>query len=165
MKERRKAREILMKILYCYDLTGEYSDNFESFLTRGHAHLFVLDNEDMYSIDDTDIYTDNMKIDMIKEYLEFICPDVFDKLDEIDEMISNYLRNWPIGRICEIDKAILRLAIYEILFCDKIPEKVSINEAVELSKKYSSKKSRKFINGLLDSVYKKEFPKRTPENV
>jgi len=69
--------------------------------------------------------------------------------DRLDEMISSALTSWDIKRLSRVDISILRLALLEILNFDDIPEKVSINEAVELAKKYSTDKSPKFINGVL----------------
>ncbi len=77
---------------------------------------------------------------------------VTDKKEEADEIISSYLRNWKIGRLPKVDLAILRLAVTEIMWFDEIPDKVSVNEAVELAKKYSDEKSPSFINGVLGSV-------------
>lgn len=77
---------------------------------------------------------------------------VTEKRDEADEIIASHLRNWKIGRLPKVDLAILRLAVTEIMWFDDIPDKVSVNEAVELAKKYSEEKSPSFINGVLGSV-------------
>lgn len=71
-------------------------------------------------------------------------------LDEVDEVIRSYLRNWDFDRIARIDLAILRLAIYEMLKRRDIPPIVSINEAIDLSKMYSIPDAKRFINGILD---------------
>ena len=73
-------------------------------------------------------------------------------MDEIDKIILSKLKNWSISRIAKIDLAILRLAIYEIKYVDSIPEKVSINEAVELAKMYGNNDSKSFVNGVLAKV-------------
>ncbi len=77
---------------------------------------------------------------------------VTEKTEQTDEIISSHLRNWKIGRLPKVDLAILRLAVTEIMWFDDIPDKVSVNEAVELAKKYSDEKSPSFINGVLGSV-------------
>ncbi len=77
---------------------------------------------------------------------------VFENLDRLDEIIGGYSKNWKIGRIAKIELTILRLAIYEMLFCPDIPLKVAINEAIELSKSFGDGNSRNFINGILDAV-------------
>jgi transcription antitermination factor NusB len=80
--------------------------------------------------------------------------DIYTKhIDEFDLMIKKRLKNWELTRIAVIDKIILRLALSEILYLEDIPPQVSINEAIELAKKYSTEKSGKFINGILDAIY------------
>ena len=77
--------------------------------------------------------------------------DILNHLEEIDKKIDIYSENWHISRIDKVDLAILRLAIYEILY-DDIPQKVVINEAIELAKEYSSEKSYRFINAVVAKV-------------
>ena len=77
--------------------------------------------------------------------------DILNHLEEIDKKIETYSENWHISRIDKVDLAILRLAIYEILY-DDIPQKVVINEAIELAKEYSSEKSYRFINAILAKI-------------
>jgi N utilization substance protein B len=74
--------------------------------------------------------------------------------DEFDGLIKKKLENWDLKRVAIIDKVILRMAIVEIVHFDDIPPEVSINEAIELAKKYSTAGSGKFINGLLDAIYR-----------
>jgi N utilization substance protein B len=73
---------------------------------------------------------------------------------EIDQAISQYLRGWTMGRLANVDRAILRLAGYEMMYRDDIPIKVSLNEAIELAKIYGTDDSPKFINGVLSSLVK-----------
>ena len=73
-------------------------------------------------------------------------------MEIIDKKIAENLKGWTLERLSKIDLAILRLACYEIIFLEDIPKNVSINEGIELAKKYSDDESRKFINGLLDSI-------------
>ena len=79
---------------------------------------------------------------------------VWSESAELDEVIVKYSRNWRIARIAKIELTILRLALYEIMRREDIPLRVSINEAVELSKRYGDDNSRNFINGILDAVAK-----------
>jgi N utilization substance protein B len=74
-------------------------------------------------------------------------------LEEMDAEISEKLKNWDFKRIAVLDKIILRMAIAEFLFFSEIPPEVTMNEAIELAKKYSTEDSGKFINGLLDSIF------------
>ncbi|MCC5806242.1 MAG: transcription antitermination factor NusB [Opitutales bacterium] len=73
-----------------------------------------------------------------------------EKVDEVDAVIRQYTQNWDFQRVARIDLAILRLAIYEMLFRRDIPPVVSINEAIDLSKEYSNPDAKRFINGILD---------------
>jgi len=75
-----------------------------------------------------------------------------DMKDELDVMIENQIRNWEIHRLAVIDKLILRVALCEFLRFDDIPIKVTINEAIEMAKDYSTQKSGKFVNGILDAA-------------
>ena len=79
---------------------------------------------------------------------------------ELDSLIKNKLENWDLTRVAVIDKIILRMAIVEIVHFDEIPPEVSINEAIELAKKFSTAGSGKFINGLLDAIYRTQKGKK-----
>ncbi|HET7625195.1 MAG TPA: transcription antitermination factor NusB [Verrucomicrobiae bacterium] len=72
--------------------------------------------------------------------------------DAVDEQIKKYAKNWDLHRIAAVDRSILRLAIYEMLYRDDIPPIVSINEAVDIAKKFSTQDSGKFVNGILDKI-------------
>jgi N utilization substance protein B len=90
------------------------------------------------------------------EYILEVFKGVYDNLEFIDGVISKYSQGWSINRITKISLAVLRLAIYEMKFVDAIPVSVSINEAVELAKKYSTKEDSAYINGILSSVSKED---------
>lgn len=93
--------------------------------------------------------------DDIKPFSRELVLGVCSCLVEIDRLIDKTSKNWRLERIGKVDRSILRLAIYEFLKRDDIPPKVSINEAVDLGKKYGGKDSSAFINGLLDKIYNK----------
>ena len=97
-----------------------------------------------------EISKDPKAIRFFKQLLEAIV----DNREEIDQYISKHTFNWDMSRIAIIDKNILRMAMAEILYFEDIPPKVSINEAIEIAKKFNSTdKSSKFVNGILDAVY------------
>lgn len=73
--------------------------------------------------------------------------------EAIDEVIKRFSSNWKISRMSCVDRNIIRIAVYELLSCPDIPPKVSINEAIDIGKKYGTEESGSFINGILDSVY------------
>lgn len=87
-----------------------------------------------------------------KKYIETVVSGVEEKKEELIEKIKATLKDWTIERISKVNLAILKLAAYEIIFIDDIPEKVSVNEAVELAKKYSGKEDSSFINGVLGTL-------------
>lgn len=123
---RKQAREGAMKLLFQMEETNNYSnETFEIFLQN-----FYFDESETEYIDKT-----------IKEIIE--------KKDEIDEHIEEQLKGWSISRLASVDLAVLRIAIYEILYRNDIPIEVSINEAIETTKKYSLEDSYKFVNGVL----------------
>ncbi len=81
---------------------------------------------------------------------------VIQRLQELDDLIQKYTEHWSLERMAVVDRNVLRLAIYEILYMESIPVKVSINEAIEITKKYSDQQSGAFINGILDRIVKEE---------
>ncbi len=88
------------------------------------------------------------------EYVQDLVKGVVSKKEEIDSLIQSYSENWRLSRMLCIDRNIMRLAVYELLFEEGMPVAVAINEAVELAKKFGSNESAKFINGLLDALSK-----------
>ncbi|NIA16742.1 MAG: transcription antitermination factor NusB [Planctomycetes bacterium] len=80
---------------------------------------------------------------------------VWEHLNECDELIAASAVKWELGRLSQVDRCILRLGAYQLKFCPAIPDKVAINEAIELAKKYSSQTSAGFVNGVLDAILKK----------
>lgn len=78
---------------------------------------------------------------------------VFNNLEDIDKYIEKYAPEWPIDQITIIDRNVLRLGIYELVFSEKIPPKVAINEAIEVAKNFGGESSGKFINGVLGSIF------------
>jgi N utilization substance protein B len=130
---RVKSREYLLQLTYQMNINKEsYDETFESFM----------DNEEEDK--------DDLDLSFIKVGLKGIQ----DNLQVIDNKIEEQLVNWKLNRISKFNLSILRIAIYEMLFREDIPAKVSINEAIELAKKFSDEKSVSFINGVLDQVYK-----------
>ncbi len=124
---RTEAREKVMIILYQID-------------------FYLKDN---ISFDVESVIKENLEMD--NKYVNDIVNGVLQYLEEIDKTISKYLGNWNLDRLGKTDKAILRLATYEIVYYDT-PKIVAINEAVELAKKYSDDKIVKLINAVLDKI-------------
>ena len=125
MKSRHELREAVFKILFQVENTE-----------LDYKELLELEQEEIVN----------------SSYVNNTLTEIIDKLEEIDNVISNNLKDWKLERLSKMDRQILRISAYEILHSD-IPYKVSINEAVELSKKYSEKdESYKFINGVLKGI-------------
>jgi N utilization substance protein B len=72
--------------------------------------------------------------------------------EEVDAAITSHLKNWDLNRIAVIDKNVMRIALYELFYCDDIPREVTINEAIEAAKRYGSEESHHFVNAILDQV-------------
>lgn len=128
---RKLSREKTMELLFSMTLSKEcVEDVVETFM---------------------DNYESNLKeIDLT--YLKQTLAGVENNKEAIDEVISANLHNWKIDRISKINLTILRLAAYELLYNDEVPKSVAINEALELTRKYSDEKSVSFVNGVLDKI-------------
>ena len=130
IKERRKARLRVLQFLYAYEMSGNtpeqiFNDPIWNEPFEGKA----------------------------KEFYEELINKTIKNKNEFDELIKEKSKNWEFDRITIIDKLILRQAICEFLYFQDIPPKVTIDEAIEISKLFSTDKSSKFINGILDSAF------------
>jgi transcription antitermination factor NusB len=132
MRKRTQAREFAMQILYQMDITHDSSDVCLNNFWHGHS-----DEE----IDAS-----------IKEFTSTIVKGVAANLKALDEKISQYATNWQLSRMAVVDRNILRMGSFELTFCTDIPPKVSINEAVDLAKRYSGPEAGKFVNAILDKI-------------
>ncbi len=88
----------------------------------------------------------------MRAFAEELVAGVMGHREEIDGRIKKYAANYDLHRIAVVDRSILRLAIYEMLYCHDVPPVVSINEAIEIAKRYGSEESGRFVNGILDRV-------------
>ena len=129
MKKRTRARELALQALYQLDLQGE------SFATE--VGDFVRDEE-------PDAETADFAIELVRG--------VVVEQEAIDEAIRAVAQNWDLERMAVVDRNVLRMATHELMHRDEIPPKVSINEAIELGKRFSTKNSGAFINGILDRI-------------
>lgn len=91
-------------------------------------------------------------------FLSALITQASDHLEAIDEVIKRYLINWPIERLANVDRAILRLGISELLYIEDIPKKVTLNEMIELAKAFGDEDSRRFTNGVLSKFVQEELP-------
>ena len=115
-----------------------------------YEHAFRLDS-DLSEIKERNVAV--YKNDVDEAFVNFLIDGVNGKCSEIDESITKSAPEWPIEQISLIDKTILQIAIFELIYSVNVPPKVAINEAVELSKQFGGENSSKFINGVLGTVY------------
>lgn len=135
MRKRTKARESALKILY------------QSEIAQRDIQLA------------SDIFWAEFKNydHTIKDFCDRITKGIQAHFEEINKKITEYATNWQIKRMAVIDRNILRIGVCELLYLSDIPPKVTINEAVELAKKYGDRDSSKFVNGILDKIHKTEI--------
>jgi N utilization substance protein B len=86
------------------------------------------------------------------DFLKRVILGVLEHFHQLDRLIEQYSENWRLDRINMIDRNILRIALFELLYCEEIPPKVTINEAIDLGKRFGSEDSGSFINGILDRI-------------
>lgn len=130
---RKEARENLMQLVFQMNAQRDFSEE---------AKLKFIEDQEV-----------NITKDQVA-YFEEVYTAIATHKEAIDGYIEQSSDNWKIQRIAQVDLAILRLAVAEMAYCEGIPHSVSINEAVELGKKYGSNDSSKFVNGVLGKVFK-----------
>lgn len=142
MRKRTVARECALQILYQYDLNpAPLSEVMASFWEQNPEHT-----------------------EEVRLFAERLATGSVEYVKELDEVIVRATENWDLARMAVIDRSILRFACYELLYLADIPPKVTINEAVNLAKKFSQEESGKFVNGVLDKINHTEKPRTTPSN-
>jgi transcription antitermination factor NusB len=136
MRKRTQARELALQLLYQLDLRGE------EILPEIEAYL-----DDPGSGDAE-----------MRSFAKELILGYWERRQPIDQKIEEVAKNWQLRRMAAIDRNILRLATYELLYRDDIPPLVAINEAIDIAKKFSTKNSGPFVNGILDNIRLKEAP-------
>ncbi|ABS59963.1 MULTISPECIES: transcription antitermination factor NusB [Fervidobacterium] len=135
VSKRRVLREMVVKLFFQREFRhNEFEEIFSETLNK------IRDN--------------TIKADF-KRYVE----GVFHNLSTIDNIISNHLINWSFDRLSYLERNVLRVGTYELIYEENIPIEVTINEMIEIAKKYGSEESGKFVNGILDRIAKEHAPK------
>jgi transcription antitermination protein NusB len=135
MANRHLARSIVMQVLYQWDFRGKPTAGLPAIVEEQLAEFGVgLDKDKQYVIDTVNA--------------------VVDHTEEIDKLITDHATNWQFEQIAIVDRNVLRIGLYEMKFNDAVPEKVAINEAIEIAKTYGGPASGKFVNGILGAIYK-----------
>ncbi len=133
MRLRTKAREVALCILY---------------------QVEIVKNDYGQALKD---YSENEPLEKeVSDFSLLLLEGITKNLPHLDSLIKKYVKNWEIDRMAAIDRNILRLSCFELIFLKEVPPKVSINEAIELAKRFSDIDSPRFINGVLDKIYKTE---------
>ena len=148
---RKLAREIAFKIVFSNNFQFEEVEENE---LREKLLNNIIEDGELSESEESKNSGDNVISAEDKKYIEQVTKGVSEKIEELDYKIKPYLKGWTMDRIGKTDLAILRLAVYEIFYREDIPYKVSINEAVELAKKYGMDNSPGFINGILANIAK-----------
>ena len=130
MGYRRKSREYALQMLYQYDVSHQ---------SAGLADGFWADTE---------------APENIMEFSNYLVDGVIKNLDKIDDKIRLSASNWSIERMAVVDRNILRMSVFELLYIKDIPVKVTINEAIEIAKRFGEEESGSFVNGILDRIVK-----------
>lgn len=128
---RRKGREAAFQLLYQLELAGmSYREAVDEFWSQmGVPH-------------------------QARDFALLLVVGFMDNKEKIDDMISSHSHHWKMHRMNSVDKSVLRIGVYELIFCKDTPTKVIINEAIEIGKKFGAKESGSFINGILDKISK-----------
>lgn len=131
MASRRQCREWVVQLLFILDMNKQELDQLFS-----------------------DFWSDREAPAKARKFTEEHVRDIVNGMDKLDEVLRKYSHNWDLHRIGVIERNVIRMAIYEILFRDDIPAVVSINEAVDLAKYFGNTESGRFVNGILDNLRK-----------
>ena len=133
MRNRTKSRECALQMLYQVDIRRADPAQIISEFWQAHEQI----------------------TDDIKAYANRLVEGTLQRLADIDRLITAHADNWDLKRMAVIDRNILRVGAFELLYLEGVPSKVCINEAIELAKRFGDVESGKFINGILDAIHKK----------
>ncbi|ANF97528.1 transcription antitermination factor NusB [Paenibacillus bovis] len=137
--KRRLAREITVQSLYQMEMNEVKAEEAIMILLEEAA----ADNESEVELSDEA---------QLKTYVLDVINGIWANKEAIDQLLVDYLQNWQVSRLSRVDRQILRLAVYEMVFTEGVPAKVAVNEAIELSKHFGTEESGKFVNGVLGKM-------------
>ena len=138
LRKRTQARECALQILYQYEMNPEPMPEI--------LKKFWSQQDEAFS-------------EEVRGFAEKLALGTVEHQAEIDKVVERYADNWELSRMAMIDRNIMRFATYELLYLADVPPKVTLNEAVNLAKKFSQEESGKFVNGILDKINHTEKPK------
>ncbi|MFD0872100.1 transcription antitermination protein NusB [Chlamydia abortus] len=137
--KRRLARELALQSLYQMQMNEVTSREAIQMAIEEAVH----ENEAGLEVTNEEIST---------EYIRELVDGTYNRLEEIDRLLEKYIKGWKMDRLSKVDREILRLATYEMIYRDDVPAKVVVNEAIELAKHFGSEESGKFVNGVLGQM-------------
>ncbi len=142
MGNRRKARENSLQLLYEIDLSQKDFQGVVKEFCEGRHHPVKDSSGDLSAQAE------------IREFTRQIVEGVGHNMGEIDKIVETHSTHWKINRMASVDRNILRMAVFELLYCPDIPPSVTINEAIEIAKRFGTEESGAFVNGVLDHIAK-----------
>ncbi|MFH0825677.1 MAG: transcription antitermination factor NusB [Pseudomonadota bacterium] len=148
MPSRRKTREFVLQVLYAADVQK-----------KDPEELFTLFERNFDSDEDSDVKMERV----VKEFARELIDEVSENLSRIDETIGDLSHHWKVSRMNLVDRNIIRLAIAEMARFPEIPRAVTLNEAIDLGKKYGTDNSPTFINGILDKITEESLMRHAPK--
>ena len=154
MGKRREARERAVQFLFQHDLNPpeKLEEAFTAFWEHQRAAAIAGEKGPATWGQPVELPPPSADEAAVRLFADPLIRGVLEHRDALDEVIRKHAKNWDLHRIAAVDRNILRLALYEMLHRDDIPPVVSINEAVDIAKKFSTQDSGKFVNGILDKV-------------
>lgn len=142
---RRQARECALQLLFQYDLGHHQPAGVHPAAAAGGELESGGEMEPVVNVPPE-----------VRPFVDELVNGVLSRLPELDAVLQRFAEHWSVDRMAVVDRNVLRCALYELLYVDQIPAKVTINEAIEIAKRYGSEESGAFINGILDRIMKAE---------
>ena len=154
MGKRREARERAVQFLFQYDMNPpeDLDRALEMFWETQRAAAIAEEKKSANWGEPVELPPPTVEEAAVRLFADPLIRGAVEHRDEADEVIKKHARNWELHRIAAVDRNVMRLAIFEMLHREDIPPVVSINEAVDIAKKFSTQDSGKFVNGILDKV-------------
>jgi N utilization substance protein B len=135
MASRRKSRILAFQALYAWDASGGKAENLERFGWLEEDKRLSLDEE-------------------VAAFARLLVAGTLENIEAVDEAIRGHLENWSFERLKRVDLAVLRISAYSLIYQRDIPAQITIDEAIEIVKEYGSEDSYRFVNGVLDGIWK-----------
>ena len=150
MGNRRRSRELALQTLYALDRKKGQGNT--DMVEEAINHMKIWAQEGTEDGEEETVPADPQTETDVESFAETLIRGVIEKLTDLDNVIGQYSTNWKVPRMALVDRNVLRLAAFELMHLADIPPRVTLNEAIEVAKRYGSKDSGAFINGILDRI-------------